>query len=231
MSTNEVERPKPKGLDDIPSLTMTGVAKYMASDSAEDREKMLYDYKFPDPEGRARGDYYNWAKGAIRAYHESGNDRAVLDAKMREMEQKMHEGSPQARAKVENNHRVLTSYRSFFGEQAYVPLEHNPVRVLVEGVEIRLRPHLLAMEGKRTRVIQYAYGRDGASKEELQFSKQLLLFYATKAEMEVKASDCILLEIATGQTHIASAVGKKFEAKLKAALREIRRAWLDFGSV
>lgn len=81
--------------------------------------------------------------------------------------------------------------------------------------------------GHYHRIVQYAYGRDGASKEELHYLKQLLLFYGQKAGIEVGNTDCLLIEIATGDIHTPSGVWKHFEAKLRTAMREAKRTWAD----
>lgn len=209
----------------VPNLTMIGVAKYMASAQAIQRENLLYHYKFPKPEGSAQADYYTWAKDSIRAYHEAGNDITVLDTAILDIERTMLGANQQAAAKLDNNRRVLQSYRSYFALKKLVPQPHQPVEILFEGVRIKLRPHLIATEGKRTRIIQYAYGRDGATKEELHFLKQLLLFYGQKAGIEVSNSDCLLMEIATGDIHNPSGVASTFEAKLRHAMREAKRTW------
>lgn len=217
--------PAPKGMETIPRLTMTGIAKYMASSDAAKREKLLYDYKFPDPEGKAQADYYNYAKGSIRDYHHSANALTVLDVAMSDMQRKMLGASQQAQAKLENNYRVVTSYRSHFGDRRYKPCEHQPLEVLFEGVQLRLRPHLIATENKKTRVIQYAYGKDGATDMELLYSKQLLFFYAQQLGIEIRPCDCLLLEIATGKIYPASPASRSFVPKLKATMREVQRAW------
>ena len=60
-------------------LTTNGVIKYLATTDAAQREKILRDYKYPDPEGDAQGMYYQPARDAIRKYHQHGNDRTVFE--------------------------------------------------------------------------------------------------------------------------------------------------------
>lgn len=219
-------QPNPSG-GKPPHLTLVGIAKYMACPDAKRREDLLYYYKYPQPEGSAMGDYYTWAKKAIRSYHQEKNDIAVLDAEIQAMESKLLGTSQQAATKIENNRRVVLAYRSHFAQRKLTPLPDQSAEFDVEGVSVNLRPHLIANEGKRVRIIQFAYTRDGISPDEARFVKQLLLYYGRKAGFEVSNSDCLLYEIATGDTHTPSGVLSTFEPKLKSAMREARRTWAE----
>lgn len=210
-----------------PYLTFNGVVKLMSASSAKDREKLLSDYKYPEPEGNAQGTYYGAARDGIRKYHAANNDRSVTDAILKSLES-LYSGANWAKtAKLDNNIRALTSYLGNFGNRKFVPLDGERLLIDCEGVTLNLHPDFVATEGKRTRIVRYAFSQKGVTDDEIRFSLQLLSFYARNVGLEVQNADCQLLIVSDGSVRTLTGVSTRFEPNLKSAMREVRRNWGD----
>ena len=210
-----------------PYLSLNGVVKVMSASSARERETLIHDYKYPDPEGKAQGNYYGIARDAIRKYHEAHNDCSVMDGCIEAL-QSLYKGANGAKtSKLDNNIRAARSYMIHFGAKKYAPEDAARVVIDYEGVSLGLHPDFLATEGKRKRVMRYAFSQKGATDDEIQFSLQMLAFYARTAGIEVQNSDCQLLIVADGTAKTLSGVSTRFEPRLKSAMREVRRIWAD----
>ena len=209
-----------------PYLTLNGVVRLMSAPTAAAREKVLGDFKYP-AEGGAQGNYYGWARAAVRKYHVVGNKPEVFDQEEQEMLARMVGANSATVGKLEHNLRVIRAYRNLFGDRLFAPQPHNPKTVFCEGVEVNLRPDMVALEKKRTRLIRYEFSKDGARPEELRHTMQLLFFYARETGISVENQDCQLLVVADGTCHKASGPSKSFESQFKAAMREANRLWKD----
>ena len=210
-----------------PCLTFNGVVKVMAASSAKEREALVHDYKYPEPEGKAKGYYYGIARDTIRKYHVAHNDCGTADTCL-EAVQSLYKGANAAKAsKLDNNVRAARAYLRHFGDKKYVPQDASTVIVECEGVSLRMRPDFLAAEGKRMRLVRYDFSQKGATDDEIRFSLQMLFFYARAAGLEVQNSDCQLLLVADGSVKTLSGVSTRFEPNLKSAMREVRRIWAD----
>jgi len=220
-----VKAPTNDQVRETPYLTLNGVVRYMASATAKQREDVLRDYKRPDPEGKARGIYYQPARDAIRAFHAAGNDPSIIQAVVSEFEERLPSLTNSGYAKVENNIRVLRAYPAAFGRRLFRPLAWSPATITCEGVEIALRPDLLAREGKRTRAIRFAFGKDAIREQEVVCSVQLLLRWAEAAGIVSGPADCLLLSVADGTSVAASGLRRSFDATLRSAMREVARQW------
>lgn len=214
----QIERPEAK-------LSLNGVVKIMATNSAIERENILRDYKYPDPEGKAQGNYYQPARDLIRRYHEKGNDRLVIEEGLRALESTCFGASPAKLAKLEHNIRAIRAYKGQFGDRRFEPFGHQPVTVEVEKVSVFLRPDMLAKERQRMRFLRYAFGKDGADAAEVKFSLNLLHFYAKAAGLPVSNADCQLLIVADGTCKQCTGLMSSFEARLRAAMREVSVLW------
>src|SRR5579871_162022 len=217
-SSTRIERPDP-------NLTLNGVIKVLAATSAIERENILRDFKFPDPEGKAQSHYYQPARDLIRRYHESGNDLTVFQEGLRVLEASYAGTTYHGQLKIENNIRVVRAYQGYFGKRKFEPLTHQPVSLTVEGVLLSLRPDMLAKEKSRLCVLRYAFGKDGASTGEMRYSPQMLHFYARQAKLDVANSDCQLLVVADGTSKRCTGVMSRFEARLRGEMRVVKALW------
>lgn len=210
-----------------PYLSLNGFIRYWASTSAAQRERVLRDFKYPDPEGEAQAIYYKPALDAIKSYHANGNDPTVLQRRLEVLEKQLPADSAQKTVKLEHNIRVIRAYRGQFGTRSFSPVDGEPVEFSEEGVAIRLAPDLVATERGRTRLIRFAFGKDGATEAERRVSTQMLRLYGEEAGFEIGGSDCQLLVVADGEVYQSTGSGPAFRAKLRSTLREVRRIWHD----
>ena len=213
-----IERPEP-------TLTLNGGVKILAAKSAAEREKIIRDYKFPDPEGKAQGSYYQPVRDLIRRYHEIGNEPRVIQDGLRALEATCSGASTAKLAKLENNIRAIRAYYGQFGTRCFAPLTHRQVIAVVEGVSLSLRPDMLAKEKQRLRVLRYNFRQDGADADEVKFSLNFLHFYAKAAGIPVSNPDCQLLVVADGTCKPCTGLMSAFEARLRAAMREVNALW------
>ena len=210
-----------------PYLTLNGIVKVLSTSSARDRETLIRNYKYPDPEGQAQAYYYGITRETIHKYHAASNDCGIVDARI-DSAQSLCKGATAASvSKLENNIRATRAYVNHFGSKKFVPLDIPKVIVEYEGVSLSMRPDFLATEGKRTRIVRYAFSQKGATDKEIMFSLQLIAFYARLAGIEVQNNDCQLLIVADGTVKTLSGVSTRFEPTLKSAMREVRRHWAD----
>ena len=84
---------------------------------------------------------------------------------------------------------------------------------------------MVALDGRRLRVIRYAFAKDGAPDSDVRFSPQMLRYCAQAAGLDVTGADCLLFVIADGTCKTAPHTMTTFEAKLRAAMREVKARW------
>ncbi len=212
---------------ETPFLTMNGLVKYLAAPDGGRREKVLQDFKFPNKGGGGAANYYGIARAAIREYHNSKNDSDVLMQAMDRCSTLIQTTSPEKSNKLYENMRVLKTYLAAFGHLQFRPCPQEAANVKSEGVELNLRPDMVVMEGKRTRLIRFCFRKEGATATEIKYTGQLLMLYAKHAGLDIKPSDCILLVAADGTLHSASGAMRSFDGRMRGTLREIRRLWQE----
>src|SRR5690349_15587313 len=138
-----------------PFINLSGLAKYMSATDAAQRSRILESYKYPEPEGYAQADFYGPARDGIRAYHVAGNDPTVLDERRDKLESLLPSASAAEALKIEHNVRVLRGYHQPFGALRLTPIQYEAAALSVEGVAMNLRPDLLAVEKRQTKVIRF----------------------------------------------------------------------------
>jgi hypothetical protein len=207
-----------------PYFTLNGAVRYLPADSLR-RESILLDFKYPKPEGEAQARYYGPARAAIREYHLRGNDRAVFNEAEERLLGLLGEANPHKAAMLEHNIRVMRTYPAHFAKRRLKVLPSQPREVDVEGVTIRLCPDLVAVEGSRTRIIRLAFQKDGADDIERRLSVQFMKYYAQEAGLQIGSADCQLFVVADGTVAQLCGTESKFHARLRAAMREVRRVW------
>ncbi len=210
-----------------PYINLNGLAKYLSSQAADQRERLARDFKYPDPDGYAQADYYSIARETIVEWHTSNNSADVADKWITYCESLLlNKISEEKAQKVGDNLRVVRAYTSKFKARKMQPLPVEAARLMIEGVQINLRPDMVALEGKRMRLVRFTFRKEGATPAEAKYSGQLLLAYARYSGLNnVKPSDCQLMVVADGRSIPANSPLKSFDAQLRGTLRELRRIW------
>jgi len=213
---------------EAPYLSLSGAVKYITASSAVQRERILSEFKHPEPDGKAMRAYYSPARDAIRRYHNSGNDLSVLKKDLDALERlELGASTEQAASKLANNVRALKGYSRHFGNKSFRPIKLDTPTVSCEGVELSLHPDMDATEGSHKRLIKYDFSKEAMSRDELNATLYLLYFLAKQMELDIAPSDCMVLSVSDGVVHKMQGTLSSYGPKLKAAMREVKRSWSD----
>ncbi len=210
-----------------PSATLTCLAKYMAAESAKKRREIVYDRKFPDPEGKAQAHYYTLALECIREYISNGRDIGLIDHKIRYIDSLLLTANGSKATKLVNNRRVLQEFVSAFSNLKLELINCEEIVVESEGVTVKLFPDLVLKKSGKTVIVKCWFNSLPPSKAAEQSTLQLLWTYASEAKIVTSAGNIQLWIMKDGAIQTCSGRTKTFDANFKRTLREFKFHWSD----
>ena len=140
-------------------ITLKGLAQFMTSRPARQR-KILRDFKFPDPEGRAKALYYAEARRAVHAFHSQDNDVGILVRTSLRLERRALEAEAAAARRLRNNVSALTQYATCFAGQRYEVLPNRHLQLEYGPVVVAVAPDLHVLERRREKVVKVEFTKE-----------------------------------------------------------------------
>jgi hypothetical protein len=131
-------------------LSVREMAQYLVSDEAT-RLQLLRKRKYLDLESMAGAQFYSRSRSSIAAYHRGALSRDALEAKVITLRQEAKYSNPFRAAELFDNADILERYLYYQGHRT-LHLAPPPAADLVKnGVEVRVRPSLFAIEDEDQR--------------------------------------------------------------------------------
>lgn len=196
----------------------------MAANSAQQR-KILRDYKYPDPEGRAQQNYYQKARNCIRAYHKNGHNQQWLIQNARSLATQAEGVRGQARTKLNNNSRAIRQYAKHFSDRDFEPLENIKLSLEFPDVKISVYPDLRVIEKGKEKIIKLEFVKEEPDKKIIKIITQALFEAQVGEGMGLTSASVLYLDVPRGAEHRGARIGSRLNSEMMAACENIAAIW------
>jgi len=207
-------------------LSFAGFANYMASAPAQQR-KILRDFKFPDPEGKAQAKYYAHARDAIGVFHRNRHPREWLEHQAERLTaEALRDGNHRRATKLRQNARALKAYALCASSGA--ELEVLPdIRLDFRSGDVRITvvPDLHVRHQGRIKVMKFDFTNKPIDKRKLDVATQVLYEAAASARIIETPRDAIYLDVVRGKTCSGKRAGGRMKQDIEAACEAIAAIW------
>lgn len=209
---------------DLPiSIGVKPFARFMLGKAPQQR-RILRDYKFPDPEGRAQAKYYREAGPLLRQYHRQGRPQEWLVARGAELRASLS-GRPELDNRLIHNAEAIEAYARQFPAKR-IPLLRVPTFVIgFNRVRVNITPDLFWRERDRDHLMFVDFRSTPAVDGEIQTILRLALMAAERAEMIVSPATVTYRSTATGMTIKTTRGGQRLIAEFEATCSNLAAIW------
>ena len=205
-------------------ITLTGIAKYMTSSSAQQR-KVLRDYKYPDPEGTAQAAYYRDAYNSIRDYHRNRQGIHWLLSQADDLDdRKQTAPTQQAQIRITHNAQAIRHYSTHFGHRTIQCDSPLSMTYSYAGVLIRVTPDLNGTERGHQRLLKIQFARSSDPDKHAKIVGQIMMEAASLNGLQLRGSSVRVWDCHTGADHQAR-VRSRIKAEIEAACQNIAAIW------
>lgn len=205
-------------------ISMKGFVKYMTASPSQQR-KVIRDFKYPDPEGRAQMLYYAEARSVVVAHHRRGLDSMWLIEQAGRLGELAAANSGATQVRLRNNSRALRDYARSFASRGFELLEDVRLSVRVDSVTISVVPDMHVRERGHERLIRVEFASTPADERVPRILTQLMWEAGREAGIVAKPTDVQVLECSSGGVHRGSSHGVRRAADIEAACRNLEAIW------
>lgn len=202
---------------------MKSLAQFMTAGPARQRT-ILRNNKFPK-DAMVIIAYYNYATNAIRDFHESGNDPAVLVKVIDDLRKKAVGKKAQAVSKIENNIRAIESYLKHFGNSKTKLLSVPKMKYARGNVSISIVPDLLIESDGQKQIVKLDCTLDAATDAQQDIMLQLMHEAAIENKLGVTSKNILYIDAASTEPRRASKIKKNLKKEIDAACDNIEGMW------
>lgn len=201
-----------------------GLAKFMTASAAGQR-KVLRDYKYPDEEGTAQAAYYREARDLIAEYHRAGHQRQWLEERAQIIANTASALGGRVGTRLRHNARALTEYGGHFGASRMDVLPKRKLLLAVGDVLVSVVPDLHVKESERERFMKLEFSAKKPSEPLIKIMSQLMFEAAVQAEVPVRPSDVLFVDVPRGLRHKGARMGSRVRTEIEAACANIAAVW------
>ena len=205
-------------------LSLKGFAKYMVANSAQQR-KILRDYKYPDPEGKAQITYYREARDYIKAYHQNGHDKKWLIDRHSSLASNAAAASGGTKTRLQNNARAVRQYARHFAGRQFEILPDISLSLIFPEVQVTVFPDLHVIERKKEKIIKLEFAKNAPDPRLIKIMSQALFEAQSEAGMGLTSASVLVLDVSRGEEHRGARVGSRLGTEIEAACENIAAIW------
>lgn len=205
-------------------ISLKGLAKFMTSDAAGQR-KVLRDYKYPDPEGRAQATYYREARDFITVFHRDDHDRKWLVEKADLLYDLAYAATGQTKARLMHNARALLQYEEHFGNKSYEILGDLKLNIAQSDVRVTVYPDLYVEENGLRKIVKLEFSSDPPKPTVVKIISQCMYEAAQNSGLKIAASQVLYLDVPRGKLHKGARVRARMRKNIEAACQNIKAIW------
>ena len=205
-------------------ITLTGLAKYIASSPAPQR-KILQDHKFPaSDEAFAMRVYYREATDVLKDFIDRHESKEWLRQQALALRVPRPEQTPKGVARLERNAAAVMWLDNYFGGRKLERLDCPRFRLTYSNVSISVVPHLYVRDGSKMKLIKLQFGGKALPEQAVKVITQCMLEGARSQGLELAPSSVIYIDLPRNVVHTAR-TGKKTLNDIKAACETISLVW------
>ena len=205
-----------------PSITVSGLAKYIQQPSAAQRAETIADYKYPPEVVRK---YYREALRIIRLFYKEDHSTDWLVEEATELDvESAFQDSVGAKRRMEYNALVIRNFaKHYSGRQLNKVTIPQPMVYKHGGLDVRVSPNVAAIERTQPRIMILQFAK---SKDPIRHAKiisQVLLEAVPRTNLSssaIRVWDC-----RTCEEYVLNHVSVRLSKEINAACEEIVNQW------
>ena len=206
-----------------PSITVTGLAKYLTTPSPTTRNTELRQFKYPEL-GVKPASHYRDAYRLLEDYfkHSRGGSWLALEADNLE-----HSGhNSQAQYRLDDNVCVLRGFLSHFSNQIVQSAQPGPnLEYHHAGVFVRVKADLYAMKRKREYLVKYYFAQPDDPDKCARIICQVMYGAAMRKGFNVAYSGVQVWNCRSGRLHRAVQGRSRIQRDVETACEDIAAIW------
>jgi hypothetical protein len=207
------------------SIGIKGLAKFMTSGSAAQR-KVLWDYKHPDPEGRAQAKYYRDARNIICEFHGNGRNVQWLESQGAALSAAGQSApNPQIASRLKNNARAIKQYAARFSTLEYELLPDVELALIFGSVRVLVNPDLHVREKGKEKLIKLDFSDQEPKPDTIKVIAQGIFEAALVDGFQLSSSQVLYVDVPRGVRYKAARLGARVRANIQAACQNIEAIW------
>jgi len=205
-------------------VTVKGFANFVVARPAKQR-KIVHDFKFPDPEGRAQAAYYREARKGISTYHTKNYEVDWLITTAEKLDD-LADSAPQiAGTRLRHNSRAIRQYAEAFASKRYEVFTSGTFELVHNDVNIAVHPDLFVREGSQLKLIKFDFGVEPPDEMVAKVVGQVMYEAANQSGLTLFPSQVLFVDVARHQVHKGTRVGSRMAIEIRAACENISAIW------
>jgi hypothetical protein len=206
-------------------LSVKGLADYMTSSAAGQRN-LIKQYKYPgEDEARAKILYYREARDRIVAFHRTARNAQWLTSQAANLLGIASLTSGKTRTRLRHNARALVAYGNYFSNKNFTVLEELPLSIIYGDVRVTAYPDLHVNEGNQEKLIKLDFSKEALPNEARRIICQVFLEASTQAGMNFLGKNILLFDVTRGEEYKLARVGSRMRTNIEAACKTISAIW------
>lgn len=205
-------------------ISLKGLAKFMTSNSAQQR-KILKDYKYPDPEGKAQAIYYREAREFIVAYHLNQHPSNWLLEQSSILDSWASQSLGQTKTRLRYNANSLREYASHFGDKNFEILPDLYLYLSYAGITITIYPDLHVIERGKEKIIKLEFTKNKPHEKQIKIIGQVMFEAQSREGMGLTSASVLCYDVPRGTIHKGARVGSQIRREIEAACKNIADLW------
>lgn len=208
-------------------ISVNGLAKFMKASSATQRT-LLRNQKFqftPDGKKRPQIVRYSEARAAIRKYHESGNDVAVLLSAIESLVKKENEQPEKDSSRLHDNVRALKTYMTHFSKSSFTVLTTPKPKYSHGEVTVSATPDLYVDENGKKKLIRLDFNSSKPDNEVVQIILKVMHEASVSSNLNVQPKDVVYLDVSGQAQYTGAKLNVRLKRDIDAACETIADIW------
>jgi hypothetical protein len=193
------------------------------------QRNLLKTYKFPtDKYGNKRPQIvrYSEARGAIKKYHESGNDVATLLAAVGALQKKVAAIEPgKDTGRIRDNVRAIEAYMKYFSKSKFTVLDNPRTKYVHSSVEVSTSPDLFVEENGTRKLIKLDFNALPLDPESIKIVLKVMHEASIAKGLVISPKDVIYLDVSRNEQYNGAKLNKQLKKDIDAACETIEDIW------
>jgi len=205
-------------------ISVKGLAKFMTS-SAVTQRKILRDYKYPDPEGKAQAIYYRESRDFITAFHKNGSDSNWLIERADNLAKLSRVVDGHTKTRLSHNARALREYSNHFGHKKFEILQNMKLELLFSDVIISIYPDLHIREKGQEKIVKLEFSSEQPNPQVIKIVSQAMFEAVSNSGLNLPSRNVLYIDVPRGTSHKGARVGARMRKEIEAACENIKAIW------
>lgn len=208
-------------------ISVKVLADFMLASPARQRS-IIRDAKFPKfKDGRPKPQIvrYSETRAAIRDFHESGNDIAVLLKAVERLTNKKANNPEKDASRIDDNIRAITAYAKYYSSSPFTVLQTPKPIYRFEQLEVSATPDLCVQENGAKKLIKLDFNKSKPQKEAVDIIMKVMSEAALQAELGVRPQDVVYLDVSRREQYSGRKLNKALKKNIDAAMATIQDMW------